>query len=553
MVVSGLSIPKIGSNSSKTSLIDESNSLFIPNSISGAVINGNQIGFVAQSKNLNVLVTLPYSNQSELSLFLNSVQNEQSPLYHKYLSAKEFEKLFSPSSLEYSKYVRYFKSDGLSVKYYSDRVSISLTGTASQFDNIFNTELVKFNSKGENYVAPDSQLKLSVNYGPISSIVGLNTKIKPTISPMFCGSNASQVLFGSDLQEAYQLKELYDQYGYPTNETIATILWAGTDSSGNSVAPYVPSDLSYYFDHNLPSNEPKPTVYGYPILGAPVPGSSASSDQTSANIESTLDLEMAGSTAPGAKIVEVYGPSATLTDVDQAFASILNPSYNSTVNNALSKVVAISNSWGSTDTNDTTWMQYEEEAAARGITVMASSGDNGNSKSGAPSFPASMAYNNFGTLAVGGTDTHLTGAASLTGTGTTGIKNQSVWYGSPSADDGSEGGVSAVFKEPSWQLNSNDSSSTISKYAGDNNVTSGRGTPDIAAVGANMSMYVTSGSTSGYITVWGTSIASPLTAGLIATVDHSLGRPEGFINPLLYQFGQSQYMGNLKKPELFYL
>ena len=76
----------------------------------------------------------------------------------------------------------------------------------------------------------------------------------------------------------------------------------------------------------------------------------------------------------------------------------------------------------------------------------------------------------------------------MSGTGTTGIKNQSVWYGSPSAGDGTEGGVSAIFKEPSWQLNSNDSRSVINKYSSVNNVTSGRGTPDVAAVGANMTL-----------------------------------------------------------------
>ena len=552
MISSGLSISKVNYDSKKIRTADESKPLLIPNSVAGVVIGGDQIGFLPENKNLNVMVTFPFNNQSKLSFLLNSIQNEHSKLYHKFLTASEFERLFSPSSMEYSKYIDYFRKNGLSVTSYQDRVSIGLTGTASQFDSIFNTELVNFHSKNENYFAPNSQLKLSVNYGQILNIVGLNSMIKPSISPMFSGSNSTQILYGSDLQNAYHLKELYQQYGYPTNETIATILWSGTDSSGSSVAPYIPSDLSYYFLHNLPSNEPKPTVYGYPILGAPVPGGSASSDQSSAHLESTLDLEMVGSTAPGAKIVEVYGPSATLSDIDQAFAAILNPSYNATVDNALSKVVAISNSWGTSDTNDTTWMQYEEEAAARGITVLASSGDNGNTNSGAPSFPASMSYNNFGTMAVGGTNTILTGSDSLTGIGTTGIKNQSVWYGSPSSGDGSEGGVSAVFKEPSWQLNSSDSNSIISKYSSVNNVTSGRGTPDVASVAANMSIYVTSGSTSGYMTLWGTSIASPLTAGLIATVDHSIGTPEGFINPLLYKYGQMEFQGILKKPDPFY-
>ena len=554
VIASGLSLADT-SNSNINKLSNSSNSditLLIPESVSGVVSTGQELGMVSLNMSLSVMVTLPYRNQSEMSSFLHSVQDKNSPLYHKFFSASQFENTFSPSYNEYSQYVKFFENQGLLVTVYSDRVSVGLSGTVGQFDRVFNSTLMNFHSSSGNYFAPDSQLKLPVNYGNLSGIVGLNSRFKPAISPMFTGSNTSQVLYGADLQNAYQLTRLYQQYGYPTNETIATILWSGTDSSGNSVAPYVPSDISYYFDHNLPSNEPKPLVYGYPILGAPPPGSSASTDQSSDHLESTLDLEMAGSTAPGARIVEVYGPSATQTDVDQAFAAILNPSYNSTVDSALSKVVAISNSWGTSDTNDSTWMQYEEEAAARGITVLASSGDSGNSGGAAPSYPASMAYDSFGTLAVGGTEMLLSGTTSPNGTGTTGIQTQSVWYGSPSSKDGTQGGVSAIFKEPSWQVNSEDANSVISDYASLNGVSSGRGTPDMSAVGANMSIYVTSGSTAGYTTVWGTSIASPITAGLIATVDNSLGSPEGFVNNLLYNLGESQYQGSLLKPIPFY-
>jgi hypothetical protein len=552
MIISGLSMPHLDDihKSPHSSSLD--NPLLIPESVSGVVSSGQELGIVSLNMKLNVMVTLPYRNQSELSSLLHSLQDRNSPLYHKFLSAYQFENMFSPSSKEYSQYVSYFKNQGLLVTVYPDKVSIGLTGTVRQFDRLFNSTLMNFHSSSGNYFAPSRQLSLTVDYGNLSSVVGLNNKFKPTISPMFTGSNTSQVLYGGDMQNLYQLTKLYEQYGYPTNETIATILWSGTDSSGTSVAPYVPSDISYYFSHNIPSNEPKPVVYGYPILGAPPPGSSASTDQSSAHLESTLDLEMAGSTAPGAKIVEVYGPSATLSDADQAFAAILNPNYNSTVDSALSKVVAISNSWGTSDTNDTTWMQYEEEAAARGITVLASSGDSGNSNGAAPSYPASMSYDSFGTLAVGGTETLLSGTSSPNGTGTTGVQTQSVWYGSPSSTDGTQGGVSSVFQEPSWQVNSGDANSVISDYAGLNGVSSGRGTPDISAVGANMSIYVTSGSTAGYTTVWGTSIASPIIAGLIATVDNSLGSPEGFVNSILYNLGESQYQGSLLKPTPFY-
>ena len=512
-----------------------------------------QLGPINQSKMLNVLVTLEFRNLSGLSNLLINLQDPFSPEYHRYLTENQFITMFSPSNSEYASYESFFRSNGLIVsRTFADRVSMSLTGTVSQFEDVFHTQIMLYHAPGKNFFAPDSAPSVDASFGKITSISGFSDRFTPTLSPLFTGSGSAQALYGSDFQTAYQLKQLYTQFGYPTNETVATILWAGTNSSGAPVAPYNPTDISTYFAKNLPSGEPAPSVYGYPVCGALPPGSSSQNDSTYANIESTLDLEMAGSTAPGASVVEVYGSAPYLSDLNVAFASILSPGYNTTVNSALSKVVAISNSWGTPDCNDSAWMQYEMEAAARGITVLASSGDNGNTPSPIPSFPASMAYNDFGTLAVGGSYSELSGTQSSNGSGTTGILSQAVWFNTPCKGNGSQGGVSKIFSEPKWQLSSSDASVVISGAANITGVSSGRGTPDIAADGANMTIYLSLKGQTGYFTVDGTSIASPLVAGQIATIDHSLHSSEGFINPILYKFGQEQVSGPLRGKPVFY-
>ncbi|MGC8514606.1 MAG: S53 family peptidase [Thermoplasmata archaeon] len=512
-----------------------------------------QLGPMNQSKMLNVLVTLEFRNASGLDNLLMNLQDPFSPQYHRYLTENQFISQFSPSYAEYASYVSFFRSEGLTVtKTFGDRVSISLTGTVSQFEGVFHTQIMLYHAPGKTFFAPDSAPSVDASFGKIASISGFSDRFTPTLSPLFTVSGSAQALYGSDFQVAYQLKQLYTQFGYPSNETVATILWAGTNKSGAPVAPYNPTDISTYFAKNLPSGEPAPSVYGYPVCGALPPGPSSQNDSTHANIESTLDLEMAGSTAPGGSVVEVYGSAPFISDLNAAFASVLSPSYNTTVNAALSKVVAISNSWGTQDCNDSTWMQYEMEAAARGITVLASSGDNGNTPSPVPSFPASMAYNDSGTLAVGGSFTKLSGTQSSNGSGTTGILSQAVWFNTPQQGNGSQGGVSKIFSEPKWQLSSQDASGVISGAASITGVTSGRGTPDIAADGANMTIYLSESGQTGYFTVDGTSIASPLVAGQIATIDHSLRSPEGFINPLLYKFGQEQVYGTLSGKPVFY-
>ncbi len=512
-----------------------------------------QLGPVNQSKILNVLVTLEYRNLSGLSNLLMNLQDPFSPQYHRYLTDSQFISMFSPGNSEYASYESFFRSNGLTVsRTFADRVSISLTGTVSQFEDVFHTQIMLYHAPGKTFFAPDAAPSVDASFGKIASISGLSDRFTPTLSPLFTGSGSTQNFYGSDFQTAYQLKQLYTQFGYPSNETVATILWAGHNSSGTSVAPYNPNDISTYFAKDLPSGEPAPSVYGYPVCGALPPGPSSQYDSTHANIESTLDLEMAGSTAPGASIVEVYGSAPCLSDLNVAFASVLSPGYNTTVNSALSKVVAISNSWGTPDCNDSTWMQYEMEAAARGITVLASSGDNGNTPSPVPSFPASMAYNDFGTMAVGGSYSELSGTQSSNGSGTTGILSQAVWFNTPCKGNGSQGGVSKIFSEPNWQLSSSDASGVISGAANITGVSSGRGTPDIAADGANMTIYISINGQTGYFLVDGTSIASPLVAGQIATIDHSLHSPEGFINPLLYKFGQEQVSGSLHVKPVFY-
>ena len=540
------------------------NRLFaIPNDLAGVVSNGyTSMEEATPSMNLAVMLSLKYQNQQQLSSFLVDVQNPTSPYYHHYLTQAQFITLYSPSSSIYNAFVNYFTSKGIQVTTYTDRVSIFLEGTVAQFDSAFHTKIMNIhvaNSQVKVFHAPVQSLSLDSSFpyaGAISHINGLNDQWRAHVA--FTGSGSNELLYGADLQAGYQLNTLFSAKGYPTNLTVATILWSGQNSAGQNVGPYVPSDISYYFSHNLPSGEPVPQIYGDPVGGAPQPGTNSAKDSSQANYESTLDLQMAGSTAPGASIVEVYGPQATNQYLDQAFAEILNPSATNCYSDqtggtntaacqtALQHVVAISNSWGGTDSQDTTWQQYEQQAASRGITVLASSGDNGNSNGQvAPSFPATATFNTYGAIAVGGTATVLSGTTSTDGSGTTGISSQSVWYNTPAAGDGSQGGVSSVFAEPSFQTGSADANGVITGASSITGVSSGRGTPDVAGIGANMEIYITpsSGSAS-YITLWGTSVASPLTAGEIATMDYYMGSNEGFMLPTIYQLGQAQYTGS---------
>ena len=157
-----------------------------------------------------------------------------------------------------------------------------------------------------------------------------------------------------------------------------------------------------------------------------------------------------------------------------------------------------------------------------------------------------------GATAVGGLTTTVSGTASTDGSGTTGISTESVWYNTPSAGDGSQGGVSTVYAEPSWQKASSDANSVITGASATTGVSSGRGTPDVAADGANMEIWISYSGSTGYQELWGTSVASPLTAGVFATMDYAVGHKLGFANPLIYQLAQAEYNGSYSSSKPFY-
>jgi kumamolisin len=154
-------------------------------------------------------------------------------------------------------------------------------------------------------------------------------------------------------------------------------------------------------------------------------------------------------------------------------------------------------------------------AAMFGITIIASSGDSGSAgpdpgDATVVQYPASSPY----VLACGGTQFD---PAQRPGTA------QEVWNNLGA----SGGGESERFAVPTWQRPSRG-------IASDHDVTSmGRGVPDVAAHAdpGHGFPIVCNGET---ILLGGTSAAAPLWAALVARIAQRVGKPLGYIQPLLY-------------------
>ena len=292
--------------------------------------------------------------------------------------------------------------------------------------------------------------------------------------------------------------QVAELYAFPTSangsgETIGILELGGG---------YNTSDIDTYFQG---LGLTPPTVVAVSVDG----GTNAPGDPNGADGEVALDIQVAGSIAPGARMAVYFAPNT-----DQGFIDAITTAVHDTTNTP--SVLSIS--WGGPESS---WAQTSitaldnacQSAAALGVTITVASGDNGSSDGVSDGqnhvdFPASSPH----VLACGGTE--------LIGSGSK-ITEEVVWDDLSSQGGGATGGgYSAVFPLPSWQ-------------SGAGVTGSGRGVPDVAGNASPESGYniLVDGQQE---VVGGTSAVAPLWAALIALLNQLKGASLGFVNPALY-------------------
>lgn len=510
----------------------------------------------------SVMIGFKMQNQQGLDNLLSALQNPSSPQYHKYISRSQFSADFSWSAPSYERAVAYFGSyPGVQVTGYSDRMAIELTGNSVEVSRALGSGVSYYSLNGGSFYEFSNPSLPAWIADNVSYVAGLQNYSKasyvgggsasPDATPnatslangylLPVGAGYSAYIWGSDLQKAYNVSGILNETNL-SSTVIADIFW--TDYG---YAPYYPRDVSTYLNETLPAWEAKPVIRGAPLDGAMAPGLSAQNNTLDTTLENTLDLEMLGSLSPGSTIYDVYTPGNALSFLDSSLAYILNPGNSSS---PLNNVSVVSNSWYTVDTTDQLWSQYLEEAAARGITVVACSGDSGDNPVSYKAvgtdaaYPGSDAGSTSGMLSVGGANISLNvdpGSSSFLH-----MNGAEAWYISSNTENnptpvGSEGGVSNIYPEPSWQVNSVANGILDGK---------GRGVPDISAIANNVILFMTVDGTSYYGSPqfyysWGTSVAAPVVSGIIADLDgfsqaQGNGRL-GFVDPALYNLSNVQY------------
>ena len=546
----------------------------------------HDMGASSTTQQMNFGILLGMRDESGALATLKAISDPSSSSYGDWLTNAEFNARYAPAESSVSAVQAWLRSEGFQVtKTLPSGMYVEASGSVAKVESIFGTSVHNYSYLGKNVHANNSQLSLPADTpaavtGAISGVIGVDqgTALKHTadtepgpppgarygVQP--CSAYYAQKV-ATDKPTAYGKHQPYAVCGYGPQQLQgaygeSALLKAGVNGRGTTVAitdayaaPTIYQDAQKY---NKVHHQPlfKPGQFSQIV---PDPNDFDLIDECGAQGwygEETLDVEAVHAMAPGAKVVYV-GATDCSTGLDTAWAE--------TIDNHVADV--ITNSW--TDgTDDITLLgtdyvefyeQFSTEAALTGITVNFSSGDSGDHTAGGTDlasktveFPADLPL----VTGVGGTSVFIGRHGQWLdehGWQTSySVLTNGAWTPAPPGkySSGGGGGTSDLFTQPWYQAGKVPAS--ISQANGS---TPMRAVPDIAMPGDPNTGFLV-GETQVFPdgTYWdqyrigGTSLSSPLLAGVVAVANQAHHHPLGFINPLYYKLLGSSALHDIVAP-----
>jgi kumamolisin len=427
------------------------------------------------------------------------------PLKRTYMSREDFAAAHGAAPADLAKVKAFAAANKLKVVSASAAErSVKLSGSVKAVSAAFDVKLMNYAHPDGDYRGRIGSVHLPASLANVvQGVFGLDNRrqARPHISRKKNGKTPTS---GPVPFTAPQVAALYD---FPP----------GTDGTGECIGiiefggGYSTSDLASYFKK---VGIPVPAITSVAVDGvANKPGSDPDSDG-----EVALDIEVAGSIAPGARFVVYFAPFT-----ERGWVDVLTAAMNDTVNRP--SVVSIS--WGFAEGAPIQGFEWTQQtvqavnetlqaAAAMGVTVCVASGDDGSNDQVSDGhahvdYPASSPY----VLGCGGT--RLLAAKNA-------ISSEVVW--NDGAGSGGGGGISDMNALPTWQAGIVPPSVNPGGHVG-------RGVPDVCGDADPDSGYEIFYGGKAAV-VGGTSAVAPLWSALLARINQKLGTPVGYFNPLLY-------------------
>jgi hypothetical protein len=365
-----------------------------------------------------MLLLLARSPAQEAALrdFIQVAHTPGNPSFHQWLTPREFGSLYGPADADVAAATAWLESHGLTVnQVHAGRLAIEFSGTAGQLREAFQAQIHRYLVNGETHLGNAADPSVPAALAPVIAGLASVNDFHPQPHLRVLG----QAQFNAKTHQATP------QWTYPaggavayvmapgdfaTQYDITSVYKTGITGSGQSIAVISASnvDLSlvqaYQRLFGLSANLPQVVVDGTD------PG------ENGAATEAYLDIEIAGSVAPGATVMLYTSAGTALTD------GLALAAYRAVEDN-LAGIVSVS--YGECEMElgqggNAFWSALWQQAAAQGQTVFVSAGDGGSA--GCDNFDAqefaygglqvngiaSTPYN----VAVGGTDFYYSQFAS---------------------------------------------------------------------------------------------------------------------------------------------
>ena len=382
-------------------------------------------------------------------------------------------------------------------------------GTASVVEAIFQVRLFHYSHPKGNYRGRKGDIHVPAELaGIVLAVFGLDNRRMTKRRPMRRRNHALNLAQRAAASRSwFYPAELAKVYSFPAGDGSGQVVGLLEFGGG-----FFADDLATFCQN---AGVGVPTVRTVSVNNTPT------NQRDGAEGEVMLDVEVVAGVCPKATIVvyfSTFDEGGWVNAIDTAIHDDQNP------------LNVLSVSWGYAEDAPGAWTDGAldaindslQAAALLGVTICVAAGDDGSDDQVGDGhahvdFPSSSPY----VLAVGGTTLKRSATGAVT---------ETAWKDGDGLrqDNGGStgGGVSTYFERPSWQ--------TVNIASVNPGSIAGRIVPDVAADASANTGYWTvvdgQGGASG-----GTSASAPLWAALIALLNASLGKPVGYLNPLLYQ------------------
>ena len=527
--------------------------------------------WLAQAKNLgrasssgrsNFRVYLaPNGGMAALQAQVAKVSTPGSASYRHFISAARYHSTYDPTAASVAAVTKWLRDSKLSVSgVAANNQYLSVTGTVAHVQSAFGTTINKYSHGGQQVQANSGTLTVPAAIsGAVLAVGGVDTTtavMKPTSSTpapppaAFANARPCSRYYG-------QLSAKYEgDYSTPLPKFKGKVLpysvcgYTGTQfrsayennskltGAGVTVgvvdafaAPTIAFDASTYAKDNgdsayRPGQLTQSNASSYTHVSDRVCGGAPGWFG-----EETLDIETVHAMAPAANI-RFYGAKSCLnSDLLTAITRVVNEN----------KVQLVSNSYADLESNTSSSDVAASEkvflqGALQGISFMFSSGDDGDELLASHLKQVNYQSSDPYVTAVGGTSDAIGSNGKFifqTGWGTGKLvesANSKTWNGY-SFHGGAGGGYSSLFNRPSYQDGVVPSSAPA-----------GRAVPDVS-MDADPTTGILVGETQtfpngaqkyGEYRIGGTSVASPMFAGMTALLVQHAGGGLGFLNPTIY-------------------